>query len=121
MGGALSIFVACLGLLGLATYNIQRRTRELGIRKVLGASGMNLFLLLSSSFVKQVGLAFVIATPLAWYAMREWLTAFQYRISLHAGIFLLAGAIALLIALATVSYRTLRAVRANPVNSLRQE
>ena len=121
MGGALSIFVACLGLFGLATYNIQRRTKELGIRKVLGASGMNLFVLLSSAFAKQVGVAFLIATPLAWYAMKEWLAVFEYRISLHAGIFILSGLIALMIALATVSYRTIKAVRMNPVNSLRQE
>jgi len=121
MGGALSIFVACLGLFGLATYNIQRRTKELGIRKVLGASGLNLFLLLSSSFAKQVGVAFLIATPFAWYIMKQWLQVFEYRISLHVGTFILAGLIALLIALATISYRTVRATRVNPVNSLRQE
>ena len=121
MGGALSIFIACLGLFGLATYNIQRRTKELGIRKVLGASGLNLFLLLSTSFAKQVGIAFLIATPLAWYMMKEWLKVFEYKISLHAGIFLISGLIALLIALATISYRTFKATRANPVNSLRQE
>jgi putative ABC transport system permease protein len=121
MGGMLSIFVACLGLFGLAAYNIQRRTKELGIRKVLGASGLNLFLLLSSSFAKQIAIASFIATPLAWYMMREWLKAFEYKISLHAGIFVLAGLIALLIALATVSYRTFKAVRVNPVNSLRDE
>jgi putative ABC transport system permease protein len=121
MGGALCIFVACLGLFGLATYNIQRRTKELGIRKVLGASGLNLFLLLSSSFVQQVLIAFIIATPLAWYIMKEWLKVFEYKITLHAGIFLLAGIVAMLIALLTVSYRTLKAVRGNPVNALRQE
>lgn len=121
MGGALSIFVACLGLFGLATYNIQRRTKELGIRKVLGASGLNLFVLLSASFAKQVGIAFVIATPIAWYVMNEWLAVFEYRIPLSAGIFLFAGIVALMIALATVSYRTLKAVRVNPVKSLRQE
>lgn len=121
MGGALSIFIACLGLFGLATYNIQRRTKELGIRKVLGASALNLFLLLSSSFAKQVGIAFLIATPLAWYMMKEWLKVFEYKISLHAGIFLSAGLIALLIAIATISYRIFKATRANPVNSLRQE
>lgn len=121
MGGALSIFVACLGLFGLATYNIQRRTKELGIRKVLGASGLNLFLLLSSSFAKQVGIAFLIATPFAWYIMKQWLQVFEYRVSLHAGTFILAGLIALLIALATISYRTVKATRVNPVNSLRQE
>jgi putative ABC transport system permease protein len=121
MGGALSIFVACLGLLGQATYNIQRRTKELGIRKILGASGLNLFLLVSGAFTKQIAVAFVIATPLAWYMMKEWLKSFEYKISLHAGVFLLSGVIALFIALATVSYRILKAARANPLNSLRQE
>lgn len=121
MGGMLSILVASLGLFGLATYNLQRRTKEMGIRKVLGASGIGLFLLLLSSFAKQVGIAFLIAAPLAWFAMKEWLEVFEYRISLHAGIFLLAGFIALLIALLTISYRTFMAVRENPVKALRQE
>ena len=121
MGGVLSILVACLGLLGLATYNIQRRTKELGIRKVLGASGGSLFVLLSSSLVKQVAIAFLIAAPVAWYIMREWLKAFEYKIALHVGIFLLAGIFVVLIALLTVSYRALKAVSANPVDTLRQE
>lgn len=121
LGGALSIFIACLGLFGLSTYTIQRRTKELGIRKVLGASAANLFILLSSTFAKQVGIAFVIATPMAYYVMSEWLTIFEYRISLGAGLFFLSGLIALLIALATISYRTLRAARSNPVSSLRQD
>ncbi len=121
MGGALSILVACLGLFGLATYNIQRRTKELGIRKVLGASGVNLFMLLSSTVAQQVALALVIASPIAWYTMHQWLQAFEYRISLQAWIFLLAGAAALLVALLTISYRTIKAIRTNPVNSLRQE
>jgi putative ABC transport system permease protein len=121
MGGGLSIFVACLGLFGLATYNIQRRTKELGIRKVLGASGLHLFLLLSSSFTKQIGIAFLIATPMAWYVMSEWLKVFEYRITLHAGFFLLSGVVALLIALATVSYRVLKAANANPLDALKQE
>lgn len=121
MSGVLSILVACLGLFGLATYNIQRRTKELGIRKVLGASGFNLFLMLSSSVVKQIGLAFLIASPIAWYVMREWLKSFEYRISLQVWVFLLAGVVALLIALVTISYRTMRAVGVNPADTLRQE
>lgn len=121
MGAGLSIVVACLGLFGLATFNIERRTKELGIRKVLGANGWNLFLLLSGSFAKQIGIAFLIATPLAWYVMHEWLKVFQYKISLHAGIFIISGIVALLIALGAVSYRTLQAVHANPLISLRQE
>ena len=103
------------------SHNLQRRTKELGIRKVLGASGLNLFLMLSSSFAKQVGIAFLIATPFAWYIMKQWLQVFEYKVSLHAGTFILAGLIALLIALATISYRTVRATRVNPVDSLRQE
>ncbi len=121
MGGALSIFVACLGLFGLATYNIERRTKELGIRKVLGASELNLFILLSSTFTRQVGIAYLIAAPAAYFIMNKWLDIFEYKISLHAGIFLVSGAIALFIALATVSYRTLKAAFASPIHSLRQE
>lgn len=121
MGGALSILVACLGLFGLATYNIERRTKELGIRKVLGASEMNLFIMLSSTFTRQVGIAYLIAAPAAYFLMSQWLEIFEYKISLHAGIFLLAGLIALVIALATVSYRSIKAAHASPVNSLRQQ
>lgn len=121
MGGGLSIFVACLGLFGLATYNIEKRAKELGIRKVLGASSGNLFLLLSSSFSKQVGIAFVIASPVAYYVMAKWLNGFEYKISLNVGIFLLAGAIALLIALLTVSYRSIKAANSNPLMALKQE
>ena len=121
MGGLLSVLVSCLGLLGLASYNIQRRTKELGIRKALGASASNLFILLSSSFVKQITVAFLIATPLAWYMMSRWLEAFEYRTSLHAGVFFLGGFIALVIALATVSYRAVKAAHINPADTLRQE
>jgi putative ABC transport system permease protein len=121
MGGVLSILVASLGLFGLAAYSLQRRTKEMGIRKVLGATGVGLFFLMLSSFAKQVGVAFMIAAPVAWFVMRRWLEVFEYRISLHPGIFLLAGLIALAIALLTISYRTFMTVRENPVNSLRQE
>lgn len=121
MGGVLSIFVACLGLFGLATYNIERRMKEMGIRKVLGATGANLFMLLSSSFAMQVGIAFVLAAPLAYFIMTEWLDAFAYRTSIHSGIFFLAGLMVLAIALLTISYRTLQAVYANPVKSLKEE
>ena len=121
MGGVLSILVASLGLFGLAAYSLQRRTKEMGIRKVLGATGAGLFFLLLSSFAKQVGVAFMIAAPVAWFVMKRWLEVFEYRISLHPAIFLLAGFITLMIALLTISYRTFIAVRGNPVNSLRQE
>lgn len=121
MGGGLSIFVACLGLFGLATYNIERRTKELGIRKVLGASSGNLFVLLSSSFTKQIAIAFLIASPIAYYVMHEWLKGFEYKIPMDATIFLASGLIAFLIALLTVSYRSLKAANSNPLYALKQE
>ncbi len=121
MGGGLSILVACLGLFGLATYNIERRTKELGVRKVLGASNMNLFVLLSSSFTKQVIVAFLIASPLAYFVMREWLKGFEYKISIGVELFLASGLIAFLIALTTVGYRSLKAANSNPLNALRQD
>lgn len=121
MAGTLSIFVACLGLLGLANYHVERKTKELGIRKILGADSLNLFLMVSLSFTRQVALAFVLACPLAWYVMREWLNAFEYRIPLNAGVFILAGVIVLLLALLTVSYQSLKAAMFNPIESLRSE
>jgi putative ABC transport system permease protein len=121
MAGTLSIFVACLGLLGLATYHLERKTKELGIRKILGAGSLSLFLMVSLSFTRQVALAFILACPLAWYAMREWLNAFEYRIPLNAGVFMLAGAIVLLLALLTVSYQSLKAAMFNPIDSLKSE
>lgn len=121
MGGALSIVVACLGLLGLANFQIERRTKELGIRKMLGASVASLFVLVSSSFLKQVALAFLIACPVAYYVMSEWLSAFQYRITLHPGIFVLAGGFVLALALATVSFRSIRVASLSPVDSLKND
>lgn len=121
MGGGLSILVACLGLFGLATYNIERRTKELGIRKVLGASSTNLFVLLSSAFTKQVGIAFIIASPVAYFAMNEWLKGFEYKISLDVWIFLVSGLLAFLIALLTVSYRSIKAAHSSPLNALKQD
>lgn len=121
MAGALSILVACLGLLGLANYHVERKTKELGIRKILGAGSLNLFLMVSLSFTRQVALAFVLACPLAWYVMHEWLSAFEYRIPLGAGVFMLAGAMVLLLALLTVSYQSVKAAMFNPIDSLRIE
>lgn len=121
MGGGLSIFVACLGLFGLATYNVERRTKELGIRKALGASELNLFLMLSYTLTRQVGIAYCIATPIAYFGMRRWLSIFEYKISMTLGIFLLAGTIALLIAMITIGYRALNAAYASPIKALRQE
>jgi putative ABC transport system permease protein len=121
MGGVLSIVVGCLGLLGLANYHVERRTKELGIRKVLGAGSMNLFFMVSFSFTKQVVLAFVLACPIAWYVMRQWLNVFEYRVALSADVFILSGMIVLLLALVTVSYQSLKAARFNPVEALKNE
>jgi putative ABC transport system permease protein len=121
MGGALSILVACLGLLGLANYHVERRTKELGIRKVLGAGSLNLFLLVSLSFARQVAVAFVLACPLAWYIMKQWLNGFEYRTMLTADVFILAGLMVLVLALITVSYQSLKAAMFNPIHSLKNE
>jgi putative ABC transport system permease protein len=121
VGAGLSIFVACLGLFGLASFTVQKRVKEMGIRKVLGASQWNLFYLLSSSFTKQVIVAFVIASPIAYFIMRNWLQKFVYSVNIGVGVFIIAGVAAILVALTTVSYRSLRAANSNPVGSLRQE
>jgi putative ABC transport system permease protein len=121
IGAGLSIFISCLGLFGLASFTVEKRIKELGIRKVLGASQWSLFYLLSSSFTKQIVLAFVIASPLAYFIMKNWLQNFEYHVSLGIGVFLMAGMGTLLIAILTVSYRALKAANSNPVNSLRSE
>src|SRR6185312_11887942 len=118
---ALAIFISCLGLLGLAMFTAEQRTKEFGIRKVLGAKAGTLFALLSRDFLLLVMVAFVAATPLAAWAMHEWLKNFAYRIGLEWWVFLLAGVVALLIALATVSFQAVRVALANPVKSLRSE
>ncbi len=117
----LALFIACLGLFGLATFSTQQRTKEIGIRKVLGATLANIVGLLSKDFLKLVALGFIIAVPIAWFAMNMWLADFAYKIEIGPGIFLLAGGLALLIALATVSWQSIRAALANPVESLRSE
>ena len=117
----LAIVIACLGLFGLAAYIDETRTKEIGVPKILGASVTCIFPLLSKDFVKLVLPGFVIATPIAWYAMNRWLEDFAYRIEIGPGVFLLAGLAAVLIALATVSWQSVRAAVANPVNSLRSE
>ncbi|MEO5783155.1 MAG: ABC transporter permease [Ginsengibacter sp.] len=117
----LSIFVACLGLFGLATYTAERRTKEIGIRKVLGASVQGVVGLLSKDFLKLVFIAAIIAFPLAWWAMNKWLEDFVYRINISWEVFLAAGIAVLLIALITVSFKAIKAAIANPVKSLRTE
>jgi putative ABC transport system permease protein len=117
----LAIFVACLGLFGLAMFSTIQRTKEIGVRKVLGASVSNILLLLSKDFVKLVLIASVIAFPLAWWVMNKWLQDFSYRVSISWWIFLIAGAAALVVALMTVSFQAIKAAIANPVKSLRTE
>lgn len=117
----LAIFIACLGLFGLASFTAEQRTKEIGIRKVLGATVTNIVGLLSKDFLILVLLGFVIAAPIAWYAMNRWLADFANRIEIGPGIFLIAGGVAVFIALATVSWQSVKAALMNPVNSLRSE
>ena len=117
----LAIFLACLGLLALAALSIEQRTKEIGIRKVLGSSVTGIVALLSKDFLKLVGVGFLIAAPVAWYAMHRWLENFAYHISIGVWTFLLAGALAMIIALVTVSWQSIRAATANPVDSLHNE
>jgi putative ABC transport system permease protein len=118
---ALAIFVACLGQFGLTAYTIERRTKEIGIRKVLGASVAGISALLSKEFVKLILVAIVIASPVAYYAMTRWLQHFAYRVEIDLWVFALAGGLALIIALLTVSAQAIKAALANPVESLKYE
>ena len=117
----LAIFISCLGLLGLALYSTVQRTKEIGIRKVLGASVNNVSVLLSKEFIKLVFIAMVIASPVAYYFMHKWLEDFAYRVPISWWVFAVAGLAALLIALITVSFQAIKAAIANPVKSLRTE
>ncbi|MGH2642927.1 MAG: ABC transporter permease [Chitinophagaceae bacterium] len=118
---SLSIFLACLGLFGLIVFTTERRTKEIGIRKVLGASVNGIVALLSKEFIVLVLIGFVIASPIAWWIMNKWLQNFAYRIHISWWIFLLAGVLAILIAFITVSFQAIKAAVANPVDSLRTE
>lgn len=118
---ALAIFIACLGLIGLASFTAEQKRKEISIRKVLGASIMNIITLLSKEFTWLVLIAFLLAAPLAWYLMSNWLEDFAYRISIGAGVFLLAGLAALMIAWVTVGWQTARVARANPAEVLQRE
>ncbi|HEY6976476.1 MAG TPA: ABC transporter permease [Chitinophagaceae bacterium] len=117
----LAILIACFGLLGLSAYNVLQRTKEIGIRKILGASTQNLLFLLSKDFLLLVLLAFIIATPVAWWVMHNWLQGFAYRVSIYWWVFAAAGIISVLIALITISFQAVKAAIANPVKSLRTE
>lgn len=121
MFAALAIFIAGLGLFGLASYTAEQRTKEIGVRKVLGASVTGIVGLLSKDFVKLVFVSFIVATPLAYFIMNHWLQDFAYRITLNWWIFALAGVMALVIALFTVSTQAIKAALANPVEALRYE
>jgi ABC-type antimicrobial peptide transport system permease subunit len=117
----LAIFISCLGLFGLASFVAERRTKEIGVRKVLGASVFNLWKLLSRDFVMLVLISLCIAAPVSYYFMSHWLENYQYRTNLSWWIFVAAGAGALAITLITVSFQSIKAAIANPVKSLRSE
>ena len=117
----IAIFISCMGLYGLTVFMTEQRTKEIGIRKVLGASVLGITARLSSDFLKLVGIGFVIAVPIAWIVMHRWLENFAYHISISAGIFVLAGILAMIIALGTVSWQSVKAAIVNPMESLRNE
>jgi len=117
----LAIVIACFGLLGLSAFNVLQRTKEIGIRKVLGASVQNLLFILSKDFFKLVLISFVVAIPVTWIVMHNWLQDFAYRINIQWWVFALAGAAAILIAIGTVCFQALKSTVANPVKSLRTE
>jgi len=117
----LTISISCLGLFGLSSYMAENRIKEIGVRKVMGASVVSIVALLSKDFFKLIALSFVIASPIAWWAMHTWLSGFPYRVSIHWGVFALAGLAAFMITLLTVSFQAIRAANTNPVKSLRTE
>ncbi|HEY8967707.1 MAG TPA: FtsX-like permease family protein, partial [Puia sp.] len=117
----LAILISCLGLFGLASFTAQRRQKEIGIRKVVGASAQQIAVMLSMGFLKLISLALLIALPVAWWIMNEWLHSFAYRVHMGAGIFLMAGAAVILITICTISAQSIRAAVANPVKNLKAE
>ncbi len=117
----LALFIACLGLFGIASFTVEQRTKEIGIRKVHGASIPSIFILISKQFFKWVIAANVIAWPVAYFVMREWLSGFAFRTSLNIIFFIFALAIVLAITMITISYQVLKAALANPIHSLRYE
>jgi putative ABC transport system permease protein len=117
----LTIFISCLGLFGLAAYTAQQRTKEIGVRKVLGATVPSIIRLLTKDFIQLLGIAFVIGAPIGWYAMEKWLQDYTYRIAIGAGVFILTFLSSLLMVLLTVSFQAINAALMNPVKSLRSE
>jgi len=118
---ALAVIVSCLGLFGLSAYASYQRTKEIGIRKVLGSSAVSIFILLSKTYSTLISMSMVIASPIIYFIMNQWLSAFPYRITISIGVFVLSGVTLFLISILTVSYQTLKAASANPINSLRDE
>ena len=117
----LSILIACLGLFGLAAFNAEKRTKEIGIRKVLGASVNQITYKLTIDFLKLIGVSIMVSLPLGWYAMNRWLEDFSYRIDIGWEVFILAALLAVVISILTVSYQSIKAAITNPVKSLRTE
>ena len=117
----IAIIISCLGLYGLSTYMAERRFKEIGVRKVMGASVGQIMSMMSSEFVRLVTIAFFIAVPLSWLAIQQWLNNFAYKVPVGAGVFIIAGISALFIAIVTVSFQSFRAATTNPVHSLRNE
>jgi len=117
----LAIFICCLGLAGLASFTIEKRVREIGVRKVLGASVQQLLMLISKEFLKLVIIAFIIAVPLTYWAMSNWLNKYDYRIDISIWLFAFVGVAMFLLTLIVVSLNTIRAAMSNPVKSLRTE
>ncbi len=117
----LAILISCLGLFGLATFTAQKRRKEIGIRKVIGASVNGIVVMLSKDFLKLVLISLIIAFPLAWWMMHQWLQEFAYRVNIGSEVFLVTGASVFLITILTISMQALKAALTNPVNSLRSE
>ncbi|MEM7509326.1 MAG: FtsX-like permease family protein, partial [Bacteroidota bacterium] len=116
-----AIFISCIGLFGLISYSLVRRTKEIGIRKILGATVSNIFKLISTDFLKLILIAFIIATPITWYMMDSWLADYTYKAPISLWVFILSGVIACVLALITIGYQTFKAASANPVEALRME
>ena len=117
----IAIIISCLGLFGLVTFTAKKRQKEIGIRKVLGASLGHLMMLLSTDFMKLIFVSIVISAPIGYYLVRSWLSSFVYRIDLNISYFLIAGLLSIVIALLTISAQTMKAASANPVDSLKDE
>ena len=118
---ALAIFISCLGLFGLVAFTAQQRTKEIGVRKVLGASVSSIVLLLCQSFIGLIVLAILLAAPIAYFGMSHWLQSFAYRVNIHLSVFLLTGAAALLVMCLTIGFQSIKAALTKPVKALRYE